>query len=169
MAETQTLRSTIDPEFSIEVDERVIKSSLILTNVQANTNDRGEVKVQLNQKCLEKFVQFHNHFPSATAPKDIEWTNAFFREMPENEFKELCRQADFLDSERFIEAAGDFALCLVEQNDVAGIQRYFDIVDDYTPVERRTMEDHMLEFFTGASIVTDADAVVSGEASADQS
>uniref|UniRef100_A0AC34G3X7 Uncharacterized protein n=1 Tax=Panagrolaimus sp. ES5 TaxID=591445 RepID=A0AC34G3X7_9BILA len=102
----------------------------------SNTNDRGEVKVQLNQKCLEKFVQFHNHFPSATAPKDIEWTNAFFREMPENEFKELCRQADFLDSQRFIEAAGDFAVSLVEQNDVLSPRSRLAALEDEIAVEK---------------------------------
>uniref|UniRef100_A0A914PSM3 SKP1 component dimerisation domain-containing protein n=1 Tax=Panagrolaimus davidi TaxID=227884 RepID=A0A914PSM3_9BILA len=88
---------------------------------------------------------------------EIEWTNAFFKEMPENEFKELCWKADYLDSQRFLEAAGDFVMAIMEEMEVKQIQEYLNIVDDYTPEERKAMEEHPLEFFTGVSIQQDED------------
>uniref|UniRef100_A0A914YJ03 Uncharacterized protein n=1 Tax=Panagrolaimus superbus TaxID=310955 RepID=A0A914YJ03_9BILA len=127
MAETLVLRSLIDPKFSVEVDGRVIKSCSILQNVQDCTNNDGEVEVNMTQKQIEKFVHLHNHFPSADSPKDIEWTNNFFREMPENEFKDFCFKADFLDSQRFIEASGDYAVTLIDEFDIDAIQDYFNI------------------------------------------
>uniref|UniRef100_A0A914Y939 Uncharacterized protein n=1 Tax=Panagrolaimus superbus TaxID=310955 RepID=A0A914Y939_9BILA len=166
MAHKITLRSSIDPKFSIEVDDRVIQSCTILRNVQEHTNDDGEVDVDMTQRQLQNFVDLHNHFPSADAPKDLEWTNNFFREMPETEFKELCWKADYLDSQRFLEAAGDFVLNQMENFDVPEIQSYLNVVDDYTPEERRAMEEHPLEFFTGVSIQNDDNAPsTSGEPS----
>uniref|UniRef100_A0A914PU39 Uncharacterized protein n=1 Tax=Panagrolaimus davidi TaxID=227884 RepID=A0A914PU39_9BILA len=86
---------------------------------------------------------------------EIEWTNAFFKELPENEFKELCWKADYLDSQRFLEAAGDYVMTIMEEMEVMQIQEYLNIVDDYTPEERKAMEEHPLEFFTGVSIQQD--------------
>uniref|UniRef100_A0A914PFM5 SKP1 component dimerisation domain-containing protein n=1 Tax=Panagrolaimus davidi TaxID=227884 RepID=A0A914PFM5_9BILA len=75
--------------------------------------------------------------------------------MPENEFKELCWKADYLDSQRFLEAAGDYVMAIMEEMEVKQIQEYLNIVDDYTPEERKAMEEHPLEFFTGVSIQQD--------------
>uniref|UniRef100_A0A914Q4T8 SKP1-like protein n=1 Tax=Panagrolaimus davidi TaxID=227884 RepID=A0A914Q4T8_9BILA len=166
MAQKLTIRSSIERNFTIEVDERVINSCTILKNVQEHTNDNGEVEVDMTPKQIEKFVELHNHFATADAPKDLAWTNNFFAAMPEQEFKELCWKADYLDSQRFLEAAGDFVLNSMENMEVPEIQNYLNVVDDYTPEERRAMEEHPLEFFTGVSIQTDDNAPsTSGEPS----
>uniref|UniRef100_A0A914YT34 SKP1 component dimerisation domain-containing protein n=1 Tax=Panagrolaimus superbus TaxID=310955 RepID=A0A914YT34_9BILA len=75
--------------------------------------------------------------------------------MSDEDFKELCWKADYLDSQRFLEAAGDFVLNKLEDMEVKEIQEYLNIVDDYTPEERKAMEEHPLEFFTGVSIQQD--------------
>uniref|UniRef100_A0A914Q858 Uncharacterized protein n=1 Tax=Panagrolaimus davidi TaxID=227884 RepID=A0A914Q858_9BILA len=49
--------------------------------------------------------------------------------------------------------------------EVKQIQEYLNIVDDYTPEERKAMEEHPLEFFTGVSIQQDG-AVQQQEAQA---
>uniref|UniRef100_A0A914QK95 Uncharacterized protein n=1 Tax=Panagrolaimus davidi TaxID=227884 RepID=A0A914QK95_9BILA len=155
------LRSKINPEFQIEVGSSVINCCNILMNVTEHTDNSDAVEVDMTQKQLvkqlEKFVELHNHFPSTAklTDKDLEWTNAFFKEMPENEFKELCWKADYLDSQRFLEAAGDFVMAIMEEMEVPQIQKYLNIVDDYTPEERKAMEEHPLEFFTGVSIQQD--------------
>uniref|UniRef100_A0AC35EZD6 Uncharacterized protein n=1 Tax=Panagrolaimus sp. PS1159 TaxID=55785 RepID=A0AC35EZD6_9BILA len=79
------LRSRINPEFQIEVGR---------------------------SKQLEMFVELHNHFPriAKNTDKDLDWTNMFFKQMPKAFFKELLWKADFLDSRRFLVAAGDFVL-----------------------------------------------------------
>uniref|UniRef100_A0A914QGE7 Uncharacterized protein n=1 Tax=Panagrolaimus davidi TaxID=227884 RepID=A0A914QGE7_9BILA len=122
-----------------------------------HTDNSDAVEVDMTQKQLEKFVELHNHFPSTAkiTDKDLEWTNAFFKEMPENEFKELCWNTDYLDSQRFLEAAGDFVMTIMEEMEVKQIQEYLNIVDDYTSEERKAMEEHPLEFFTGVSIQQD--------------
>uniref|UniRef100_A0AC35F3P0 Uncharacterized protein n=1 Tax=Panagrolaimus sp. PS1159 TaxID=55785 RepID=A0AC35F3P0_9BILA len=139
------LRSKTNPEFQIEVGPSVINCCSILQNVTEHTDNSDAVEVNMTQKQLEKFVELHNHFPPTATimDKDKEWTNAFFNEMPENEFKELCWKADFLDSQRFLEAAGDFVLSLMDEK------------------ERKAMEEHPLEFFTGVSIQKD-DAATPG-------
>uniref|UniRef100_A0A914PL14 SKP1-like protein n=1 Tax=Panagrolaimus davidi TaxID=227884 RepID=A0A914PL14_9BILA len=151
------LRSKINPEFQIEVGPSVINCCNILKNVTEHTDNSDAIEVDMTQKQLEKFVELHNHFPSTAkiTDKDLEWTNAFFKEMPESEFKELCWKADYLDSQRFLEAAGDFVMAIMEEMEVKQIQEYLNIVDDYTPEERKAMEEHPLEFFTGVSIQQD--------------
>jgi hypothetical protein len=151
------LRSTVDPGFKIEIGPSVINSCSILKNVTEYTDDSEPVDVDMSQKQLEKFVELHNHFDPSDpiTKKDIEWTNTFFKQFTEEEFKEFCWKADFLDSQRFLEAAGDFVLSVFEEMEVPDIQRYLNIVDDYTPEERKAMEEHPLEFFTGVSIQKD--------------
>uniref|UniRef100_A0A914YRL4 SKP1-like protein n=1 Tax=Panagrolaimus superbus TaxID=310955 RepID=A0A914YRL4_9BILA len=151
------LRSKIDPEFQIEVGPSVINCCNILKNVTEHTDNSDAVEVEMSQIQLEKFVELHNHFPAIAAitDKDLEWTNAFFKEMSDQDFKELCWKADYLDSQRFLEAAGDFVLNKLEDMEVKDIQEYLNIVDDYTPEERKAMEEHPLEFFTGVSIQQD--------------
>uniref|UniRef100_A0AC35GI46 SKP1 component dimerisation domain-containing protein n=1 Tax=Panagrolaimus sp. PS1159 TaxID=55785 RepID=A0AC35GI46_9BILA len=138
-AQKMFLRSKINPEFQIEIGPSVI-----------NCFDMTQIQ-------LERFVELHNHFPATAtlADKDLEWTNNFFKQMPEADFKELCWKADYLDSQRFLEAAGDFVLSELENKEVPEIQKYLNIVDDYTPEERKAMEEHPLEFFTGVSIQQD--------------
>uniref|UniRef100_A0AC35GNV2 Uncharacterized protein n=1 Tax=Panagrolaimus sp. PS1159 TaxID=55785 RepID=A0AC35GNV2_9BILA len=87
--------------------------------------------------------------------------------MSENEFKELCWKADFLDSQRFLEAAGDYVLSKMEEMEVQQIQEYLNIQDDFTLEERKAMEEHPLKFFSGVSIQQDV-ADTPGAAPADQ-
>uniref|UniRef100_A0A914R6Z0 SKP1-like protein n=1 Tax=Panagrolaimus davidi TaxID=227884 RepID=A0A914R6Z0_9BILA len=157
-AQKMFLRSKINPEFQVEIGPSVINCCNILKNVTEHTDNSDAVEVDMTQKQLERFIDLHNHFPAATATladKDLEWTNNFFKQMPENEFKELCWKADYLDSQRFLEAAGDLVLAELENMEVPEIQKYLNIVDDYTPEERKAMEEHPLEFFTGVSIQQD--------------
>uniref|UniRef100_A0AC35F3K7 SKP1 component dimerisation domain-containing protein n=1 Tax=Panagrolaimus sp. PS1159 TaxID=55785 RepID=A0AC35F3K7_9BILA len=168
MAQTLILRSTVDPEFTIEVDDRVIKSCSVLKNLQDVTKDKGEVPVEMSQRQLGKFVEFHNHFASVDDEKDLEYTNAFFEKIPEAELKDLCFKADFLDSQRFLEAVGDFLLHKFENAEVDEIRRYLNVVNDYTPEERQALEDHPLEFFTGISIQNNADDVAAGPSTSQQ-
>uniref|UniRef100_A0A914QJW2 Uncharacterized protein n=1 Tax=Panagrolaimus davidi TaxID=227884 RepID=A0A914QJW2_9BILA len=156
-AQKMFLRSKINPEFQIEIGPSVINCCNILKNVTEHTDNSDAVEVDMTQIQLERFVELHNHFPATAtlADKDLEWTNNFFKQMPEADFKELCWKADYLDSQRFLEAAGDFVLAELENLEVPEIQKYLNIVDDYTPEERKAMEEHPLEFFTGVSIQQD--------------
>jgi hypothetical protein len=148
------LRSKIDPEFQIEIGPSVINCCNILKNVSDYTDNSDAVEVDMTQKQLELFVELHEHFPPTAeiTDKDLDWTNMFFKQMPDAFFKELCLKADFLDSQRFLEAAGDFVLEEMEEMDVAQIQQYLNIEDDYTPEERAAMEANPLEFFTGLAM-----------------
>lgn len=150
-----TLRSKIDPLFTIEVDHRVIDSCSILKNVTEHTDNAEAVEVEMTPVQLSKFVELLNHFDGPEAPKDPEFTTAFFKEFSDAEFKDLCWKADYLDSQRFLEAAGDFVLAKFEDMEVPEIQDYLGIVDDYTPEERKAMEAHPLEFFTGIQLQQD--------------
>uniref|UniRef100_A0AC35FUF6 Uncharacterized protein n=1 Tax=Panagrolaimus sp. PS1159 TaxID=55785 RepID=A0AC35FUF6_9BILA len=162
------LRSKINPEFQTEVGTSVINSCNILKNVTEYTDNSDAVEVDMTQKELEKFVEFHNHFLSTATvtDKDLQWTNAFFKEMPENEFKEFCWKADYLDSQRFLEAAGDYVLSKMEEMEVQQIQEYLNIQDDFTLEERKAMEKHPLEFFNGVFFQQDDAATTPGAAPA---
>uniref|UniRef100_A0AC34G4W8 Uncharacterized protein n=1 Tax=Panagrolaimus sp. ES5 TaxID=591445 RepID=A0AC34G4W8_9BILA len=151
------LRSKVNPEFQVEVGPSVINCCNILKNVTEHTDNSDAVEVDMTQTQLEKFVELHNHFPATAdiTDKDLEWTNNFFKEMSDEDFKELCWKADYLDSQRFLEAAGDFVMHKMEDMEVPDIQKYLNIVDDYTAEERKAMEEHPLEFFTGVSIQQD--------------
>uniref|UniRef100_A0AC34F983 Uncharacterized protein n=1 Tax=Panagrolaimus sp. ES5 TaxID=591445 RepID=A0AC34F983_9BILA len=69
---------------------------------------------------------------------------------------EVAGQKMFLRSkvnpEFQIEIGPSVINCYME---VPDIQKYLNIVDDYTPEERKAMEEHPLEFFTGVSIQQD--------------
>ena len=154
-----TLRSKTDSAFTIEVGSHVIEACSILKNVAEHTDNSDAVEVDMTPKQLEDFVKLHDHFKSKPAgEKDLEFTNGFFKAMSDAEFKDLCWKADYLDSQRFLEAAGDFVLAKLEELEVKDIQNFLNIVDDYTPDERKAMEEHPLEFFTGVSIQQDEES-----------
>ena len=106
----------------------------------------------MTKKQLEDFVAVHNHYPSAKTPNDLQFTIKFFKNHSDADFKALAWKADMFDSDRFISSAGDYVMHLMEGMDVAQIQQYLNIVDDYTPEERIAMEEHPLEFFAGIAI-----------------
>ena len=161
------LHSLINPTFYIEVDERVIASSDVLSNlvckffptyfhylihlVSASTSNNAPVDVDMSEKQLKIFVELHEHFPSPDAPADTPFTNGIFSQLTDDEYKELCWKANYLDSQRFLEAAGQYALSKMEEFSVPEIQNFLNIIDDYTPEERKAMEEHPLEFFTSAT------------------
>uniref|UniRef100_A0AC34G1M9 Uncharacterized protein n=1 Tax=Panagrolaimus sp. ES5 TaxID=591445 RepID=A0AC34G1M9_9BILA len=151
------LRSKITPNFTIEVGSRVINSCTILKNVIEHTDNSGFIDVDMNQKQLEKFVDLHNHFDSPSDPKDPEFTTKIFDTFSGEEFKDFTFKADFLDSQRFLEAAGDYVLNRIEFDDVQKIIEYLELEDDYIPEERKAMEEHPLEFFANIKFTDESD------------
>ena len=143
------LRSLATPGFTIEVGPRIINSCSILKNVTQHTDNSDTIEVEMNQKQLEKFVELHNHFETPDSPKDPEFTKSIFDSFTDDEFKDFTFKADFLDSQRFLEAAGDYVLNKINDLEVPEIQKYLELIDDFTPDERRALEESPLEFFSG--------------------
>ena len=163
------LRSTVDRDFTILIDNRVIQSCLILKDVVSKfffqcfifqafhyfSEDISEVpppiEVNLSKKQLEAFVAVHNHYSSAKTPNDLRFTIKLFKKYTDAEFKELAWKADIFDSDRFTSTAGDFMIHRLKGMNVADIQKFLNIVDDYSPAERKAMKERPMQFFAGAA------------------
>ena len=148
------LRSKIDTDFQIEVDSKVINCCNILKNVTEHTDNSDAVDVDMSKWQLEKFVELHNHFedPSNLEEKDLEWSNAFFKAMEDQDFKDFFLKAhQCLGSQRFLKSVEDFILFKFENMEVEP-NGYQNIFNDYTPEEEKAIRESPLYIFNGITI-----------------
>uniref|UniRef100_A0A914Q693 Uncharacterized protein n=1 Tax=Panagrolaimus davidi TaxID=227884 RepID=A0A914Q693_9BILA len=141
--------------FKIQVGPKVIKACSILKNVLKFTNDAESIiEVEMTQKQLEKFIELHEHF-SEDDPwnkKEQYWMKKFFSKMSDEDFKELCWKADYLDSQRFLNNAAFYLLSKLQTMKIADFQQYLNIVNDYSEDEKQAIKDGPFKYFTSIAI-----------------
>uniref|UniRef100_A0AC34FEG0 Uncharacterized protein n=1 Tax=Panagrolaimus sp. ES5 TaxID=591445 RepID=A0AC34FEG0_9BILA len=141
-----TIYSSKDKK-EFEVTDKVMEASTLLKNLCEITDINEGISVECLSDMLSLYIKLIGHYETAILDiHDRNFEKALFKKITKKQLEEFAKELCYLDSDFFIDTVADEILDQIKKKDVKGITTYLGLKDDFSPEERKKINDNLLEY-----------------------